>query len=1256
MPTQHRRRSRLALVVALGLIAFAACFATATGTGNGLAVAPESTEADGESPTAPTSAAVPAPARERLPEFVATSEWKEILPGQGIPRGLHVRMNLETGKKEAKLMDPTDAADADESMRSVVVDPDSTVTVATDVDGEVSTVAKAAKAGARGVVAVDTEASAATGDNGDEAPPAKEPAWNHEKIYEVLQALPEPPVLDDGLDINEAYATLPKAEFRRQIVKLWKKRQQDLKDAIESMQDDSKHLGRLLEEFREAERAGSTDGMLHALEVIEWEVQDLDKTYVFNFIGGFEVIAGYLNATNLPVRARAAWVVGSAAKNYNDGQNWAIDAGAVPKLVESLALEAQSSNGGGGGDSDESASSRLREVFEVKKKALYAISSLVLFNERGQRLFLLHHGPKVLATVFDDGLHPASVQLKAALLIHDILLETAPEPMEGADASAERESSLQQLQSVFRSTEWCKRLSTFFLEHSSKLRQRQALEILGAMRNQLPACRETFQSAGVKSTVESVAASFAQDAELDGDEKREIEAFGTFKAMAFKPPKWAATPARVNRLARLDVLKGGETVESVALGARGCTVLGRRADVCDYEMAHPSISRQHAALVHDQRGRVTLLDLGSAQGSFLNNREIAPDTPVVLSDGDEIRFGASTRVYVFRNPAPSDDAASADEMERDESAVAAARKQREAEIAVMTAQMLAAPATVQEPVSSVRDEDDAEPPRDASAADNTNAEGDDNESDDDDGGGDDDESDEGGSAKDDVASRYNIPMSHEVSLESHVKAIACLAVDPPGGRVATGSMDYHAKLWDFAGMARHVRPFRDVEVDDGHPVVAVSYSPSGDRLLAATGSSQPKVLSREGVEELQFAKGDMYVMDMAHTNGHTHAVTGGAWHPTLRDQMITSSLDGTVRIWSLGGKLALRKLVNTAVLKFKSKRGRRGAVTTCRYNLDGTLVAGGTMDGQIQCVDPRKAYAGASLTIRDAHADGSGDLGISSVRFSPDSRLLASRSCADDTVKIWDLRKASAPVKVFTGVEAVFGTANVAFNASGTCVAAGTSVRRGQGLRGKVLFLDVHTPGLLAPIASVDMKEDESAVCVEWHHGINQVFAGSSSGAVRVLYNPALSSKGVLLTATKKLKVQRQDSGARIDGLGQVHNPHALPMYRDEDSRKRKFHKLRADPVKSKAPEKPLTGPGMGGKISGSTTFTQYFMSSHVKSSFREEDPREAILKYAKKAQEAPQFVAPVAGKIDARYGLAKETLEQEKIAHEEEEKRLLQR
>lgn len=738
----------------------------------------------------------------------------------------------------------------------------------------------------------------------------------------------------------------------------------------------------------------------------------------------------------------------------------------------------------------------------------------------------------------------------------------------------------------------------------------------------------------------------------------------------FETPKWASVPTRRNRYAKLRVEKGGSVIEQVAVGSRACYVLGRSEEQSDVWLQHPSVSRQHAAIVHDKHGNVCVMDLASAQGTFVNKREIEPKQPVELKPGDKLQFGASTRVYVFEN-ADGDEKATGDadpELKRmmeemkgfgnkkhPEASGATKeeeRKKRQAEIAAMTSEMMQAPAHT----ATTKDSADENTVSDAEQA-RTDQKGrvENEETSDAEPESDDDED----SQANDVALRYGLPKSHEVGLDSHTKGVSCIAVDSPGARVATGSMDYHVKLWDFAGMARHVRPFRDIEADEGHPLVALSYSPSGNRLLAVAGSSQPKVLTREGVEELQFAKGDMYVVDMANTNGHTHATTGGQWHPTVRDQMITSSLDGTVRLWTLGGKQTFDKLINTSVFKFKSRRGRRCGVTTCRFNIDGTLIAGATMDGMVQCIDPRKAYAGPVITIRDAHADGGGDIGVSAIRFSPDSKYIASRSCSDDTIKIWDLRKTKQSVKEFRGIEGVFGSCNFAFNHNGTAIAAGTCVRKGKGLLGQVLFLDVHTPGLVDPVARIDMKEDESAVCVEWHHGINQLFVGSSTGNCRVFYDPRQSKKGVLLSATKKLKVQNSDSGVRIDGAGKVYTPHALPMYRDDDSgsRKRKYEKVRADPKKSHAPEKPITGPGMGGKVSGSTTFTQYFMSSHIKSSFREEDPREAILKYAKKAESDPQFLGAAYGKekLDPRYQLAKQTLEEEKLAKEEEDRRLLQ-
>ena len=40
--------------------------------------------------------------------FVAREDWQEIREGQKVPGGLHYRMNLETGKKEAKLLSDED--------------------------------------------------------------------------------------------------------------------------------------------------------------------------------------------------------------------------------------------------------------------------------------------------------------------------------------------------------------------------------------------------------------------------------------------------------------------------------------------------------------------------------------------------------------------------------------------------------------------------------------------------------------------------------------------------------------------------------------------------------------------------------------------------------------------------------------------------------------------------------------------------------------------------------------------------------------------------------------------------------------------------------------------------------------------------------------------------------------------------------------------------------------------------------------------
>ncbi|CAN6628003.1 nucleotide exchange factor Sil1p [Trichomonascus vanleenenianus] len=54
-----------------------------------------------------------------LAEFIPTDDWQPISPDQKLPPGLHVRVNMETGEREAKIMSPDDK---DDSNAAIVVD------------------------------------------------------------------------------------------------------------------------------------------------------------------------------------------------------------------------------------------------------------------------------------------------------------------------------------------------------------------------------------------------------------------------------------------------------------------------------------------------------------------------------------------------------------------------------------------------------------------------------------------------------------------------------------------------------------------------------------------------------------------------------------------------------------------------------------------------------------------------------------------------------------------------------------------------------------------------------------------------------------------------------------------------------------------------------------------------------------------------------------------------------------------------------
>ena len=60
------------------------------------------------------------------------------------------------------------------------------------------------------------------------------------------------------------------------------------------------------------------------------------------------------------------------------------------------------------------------------------------------------------------------------------------------------------------------------------------------------------------------------------------------------------------------------------------------------------ISRQHARIVADAGGYF-LEDLGSANGTFLNDRRLPPGVPTRMRNGDRVRIGKTQLTFILGN-------------------------------------------------------------------------------------------------------------------------------------------------------------------------------------------------------------------------------------------------------------------------------------------------------------------------------------------------------------------------------------------------------------------------------------------------------------------------------------------------------------------------------------------------------------------------------------------------------------------------------
>uniref|UniRef100_A0A8D0E0W5 WD repeat-containing protein 70 n=1 Tax=Salvator merianae TaxID=96440 RepID=A0A8D0E0W5_SALMN len=461
-----------------------------------------------------------------------------------------------------------------------------------------------------------------------------------------------------------------------------------------------------------------------------------------------------------------------------------------------------------------------------------------------------------------------------------------------------------------------------------------------------------------------------------------------------------------------------------------------------------------------------------------------------------------------------------------------------------------------------------------------------------------------------------IPDSHEITLHHGTKTVSALGLDPSGARLITGGYDYDVRFWDFAGMDASLQAFRSLQPCECHPIKSLQYSSTGDAILVVAGNSQAKVLDRDGFPVMECVKGDQYIVDMANTKGHTAMLNSGCWHPKIKEEFLTCSNDGTVRTWDVTNDKK-----HKGVFKPRSAQGKRVIPTSCTYNRDGKLIAAGCQDGSIQIWD-RNMNVHTKFHCRQAHAAGSD---TSCLTFSYDGTILASRG-GDDTIKTWDIRQFKTPLNAVSGLPSFFPMTDCCFSPDDKLLVTGTSVKRGDG-NGKLLFFERET---LKKVYEIDVT-DASVVRCLWHPKLNQIMVGTGNGLAKVYYDPLKSQRGAKLCVVKTKRKERQAETLTQD---YIITPHALPMFREprQRSTRKQLEKDRLDPLKSHKPEPPVAGPGRGGRVgTHGGTLSSYIVKNIALDKTDDSNPREAILRHAKEAEENPYWVAPAYSKTQPK-------------------------
>jgi WD40 repeat protein len=449
-----------------------------------------------------------------------------------------------------------------------------------------------------------------------------------------------------------------------------------------------------------------------------------------------------------------------------------------------------------------------------------------------------------------------------------------------------------------------------------------------------------------------------------------------------------------------------------------------------------------------------------------------------------------------------------------------------------------------------------------------------------------------------------------------MKAVSAIDIDPAGNIIITGGRDYQINIYDLQDTNNSLHHFHLLQPFEGYPITSLHFNNSGDNFIVTAGENSAKIYTRDGIKVKGTVKGDIYIRDLKHTKGHTLGILDGKWHPVDKNIFLTSSLDGTLRLWDLMSKSVglHQNIVHKFVMQMKEKNGVKSPGCTAEFNNNGKLIAGACQDGSIHIWHERSHYANPDLVQLNAHEKSE----ITAICFHTNGNNLYSRA-VDSTVKLWDLRKFATSVKSTQAILNGDSKSSLSFGPNENLLLAPINIMNTANQSsyniGKIAFLN---PTTLDILANINICRSSTIRCL-WQAENNQIFITCGDGVTRVLYNPNISKNGIMNCLCKKAKTTFGDHIEYEQPIFTNYTTNQITRNKMESMRIKEMGEcpiMREGPITAKKPESTR-------KVNDGSGLTIFVPTQTNKINNWSDNPQETLLKFAQVANEHPEQVDP---------------------------------